>query len=370
VSAADYAIVVGISRYADATFPALQGPPNDVALFTAWLQSAEGGDLPAANIVTILSPPQIDPTDDPDSVPPVTEDFKRAFKRLVRDGAGRFQCRPGRLYLYLSGHGFCERKSLTAQAALYAANATREFPENIFGTYYAQLARDKALFREIILVMDCCRDAELNRSPDVPAVNESGSAAAADAKLLCLYAAPKAGKAQECQVPERGGAHYGLLTHALVKALAEAQPDAGCDITGASLKRHLLGTWDAVCRACGAEPPPPPPEVMLPSGEDIRLRCGNRGIEQGFIVDDLPATGADLEVHDSRRHTVARCSLRHPPAPSILTQGDAADAPLTFDGRIFSLTLPADFYRYVLSGGLNRSGLFACETNGGSDVRL
>ena len=191
----DYAILVGIGKYADtSTFPELRGPTNDVGIMKEWLTSSAGGNVNPDNITTILSPPVLEPGMDVDSVPPVTEDFKRAFKKLVRDKDGHFISRPGRLYLYFSGHGFCEKKSLTPQATLYAANATREFPENIFGSYYALLARDKALFSEIVLIMDCCRDAEVNRPPDVPAVNEAGSGAAGDVRLFCAYAAPKGGK--------------------------------------------------------------------------------------------------------------------------------------------------------------------------------
>jgi hypothetical protein len=367
MAAGDYAILVGIKKYADeSTFPELKGPPNDVALFTEWLTAADGGDVDPANIITIVSPPAIPPSTDPDSFPPVTEAFKLAFKKLVRDNDGHFLSRPGRLYLYFSGHGFCEKKSLTAQATLYAANATREFPENIYGTYYALQVRDKALFSEVVLIMDCCRDAEATRPPDVPPINEAGSGAAGDVKLFCAYAAPKGGKAQERVIEEREKKVYGLLTHALLKALKEARPDAGTCITGAALKRHLLETWNALC----GDVPAPMPEIVPPSGIDIQFRSQNTGINQGFQIADFPTVPTTMDVLDSARNLVARCQLQPPPATSTVAWNGNAPTNLAFDGAKFALRLQPSFYKYVLSGGLSRDGLFPVEVGGGPDVRL
>lgn len=362
----NYAILVGIGKYADAsTFPELQGPTNDVAIMEEWLTSASGGNVSPKNITTILSPKEIDPSD-PDSVPPITEDFKKAFKRLVRDEEGHFITRPGRLYLYFSGHGFCEKKSLTPQAALYAANATREFPENIFGSYYALLARDKALFSEVVLIMDCCRDAEVNRPMDVPAVNESGNGGGYDVRLFCIYAAPKGGKAQEREISERGNKIHGLLTHAILKAFAEARPDAGAFITGAALKRHLLETWTALCSST----PATPPEIVLPTGTDLQFLSQNKGINQVFEFSDSLTTLTSMDVLDTQGLLIVRCELVPPPAVSTATWNGNQASSLVFDGKSFSLGLQPSFYRYVLTGWSSRSDLFAVSVGGEDHVRL
>jgi hypothetical protein len=363
----DYAILVGIGKYADmSTFPELQGPTNDVALMKEWLISSAGGNVSPDNITTILSPQTIEPGTDPDSLPPITEDFKKAFKRLVRDKDGHFVSRPGRLYLYFSGHGFCEKKSLTPQATLYAANATREFPENIFGSYYALLARDKALFSEIVLIMDCCRDTEVNRPPDVPAVNEAGNSAAGDVRLFCIYAAPKGGKAQEREISERGNKVHGLLTHAILKAFVEAKPDTGTFITGAALKRHLLETWTALCGSIAAAPP----EIVLPTGTDLQFRSQNQGVNQGFEFSEPPTASTAMEVFDSQNQLVVRCDFQPPPAVSSASWNGSPPVSLSFNGKGFSLSLQPSFYKYVLTGELNRSDLFAVMVGGGTHVRL
>ena len=367
MAAGDYAILVGIAKYADpSTFCDLQGPINDVALMTEWLTAADGGNVPAANITTIISPPAIPPGTDPDDFAPATEKFKREFKKLVRDSQGRFISRPGRLYLYFSGHGFCERKSLTPQATLYAANATREFPENIFGTYYALQVKDKALFSEIVLIMDCCRDAEVNRPVDIPAISQAGSSAAGDAKLFCIYATSKGGKAQERPIAERGNKVHGLLTHAFLKALKEARPDGATSISGSALKRHLLETWNTLC----GDTPAPMPEFCAPSGADLQFSSQNLGILQGFEIGDFPGAPTAMEVFDGAKHSLGRCDLQPPPGASTVTWNGSGPSNLTFDGKAFSLRLQPSYYRYVLSGGLGREGLFAVEAQGGPNVKL
>ena len=368
----NYAILVGIGKYSDAsTFPELSGPDNDVDIMKEWLTSAEGGNVSPDNITTLLSPEVIEPGTDPDSVPPITEDFKRAFKSLVYDKKSGFIVRPeSRLYLYFSGHGFCEKKSLTPQATLYAANATREFPENIFGSYYALLARDKALFSEIVLVMDCCRDTAVNRPMDVPAVNEAGNSSSYNVRLFCVYAAPKGGKAQEREISERDNKVYGLLTHAIIKAFSEAQPDTGLFITGAALKRHLLETWTTLCIHCGSGENVPSPEIVLPTGTDIQFRSLNHGINQIFEFSDFPVVATAIDVFDSQSRLVVSCEVLPLPAASTAVWNGSSVANLVFEGKSFSLGLQPGYYKYVLSGGLSSSDLFAVLVGGGEHVRL
>ena len=357
MAAGDHAILVGISKYVDPGFGPLQGPPNDVALFRDWLLSPDGGDVPAAQVTVITSPAAFDPDLDPDRAPPLAEEFKLVFRKLIRDDRGRPLARPGRLYLYFSGHGFCEKKSQTPEGALYAANATSLFPENIYGTHYAQVVRDKALFGEVVLVMDCCRDAEVNRAGDVPAINEAGATAASAVKLFCLYAAPKGGKAQERPIAERGGKVCGLLTHAFLKAIEQARPDAPPLIGAAALKAHLLETWAAVC----GDQPAPLPEVVLPTGDELYFRSGNRGMVQEFRFAQPPAGEVTLAIVDGRKRPVSTCVLRPPPQPSLVDWGGGRSEALAFDGSRFVLPLPAGFYRYTATGALATSSLFAVE---------
>ena len=150
----DYAILVGISHYPAEGFPPLEGPPRDVQRFYDWLIDPQGGDVDPDNITRLLSPdppPQVTS----DMAPPQFGDFQVAFQHLVTGGGRSIQNHSqNRLYLYFSGHGFCEIRNQMPQAALYAANASRLFNWNIAGTLYALWAKEVALFGEIVLVMD------------------------------------------------------------------------------------------------------------------------------------------------------------------------------------------------------------------------
>lgn len=50
-----FAILVGISRYADSHLHPLDGPVRDVHLMEDWLVLENGGNVPPANVTTIIS---------------------------------------------------------------------------------------------------------------------------------------------------------------------------------------------------------------------------------------------------------------------------------------------------------------------------
>ena len=366
MAADDYAILVGIGKYGDdSTFPELSGPSNDLALMRTWLLSANGGALPTDHIITIKSPASIDAFEDPDEVPPATEAFKRAFKKLITDKNGNPLKRQSRLYLYFAGHGFCERDSQTPQGALYAANATRLFPENIFGTYYAHSVKNKALFEEVVLIMDCCRDTPVNHSPDVPSIHKSGSSNATDVKLTCFYAAPKGGKAQEREIPERGNKVHGLLTHALIKSLEQMPPDQAGGVTSYQLGQHIRGIWAELCGDIPAEKP----EVVPPAGDDLVFAVGDAGVVRGFRFSQAIGSPAEFVISDHLHKPMITCSLNPPPQASSC-QVATETLPLSFDGERFELTLAPGLYQYTLSNGQTSADFLSVQSDGEADVLL
>lgn len=283
----DYAILVGISRYPNPGFSDLEGPSNDVELFEAWLRSPEGGGITQDDhILKLVSPKPYPEPVQPDEAPPTFEEFKRLFRRFCKP----FEQAPGRrLYLYFSGHGFSERQRAEPHAAIYTADAEDGWPENIPGTDYAQRAMRKGWFQEVVLVMDCCRDSEINRKVAKPNMDESfDEGAAAQGKFLAFYAAPFGGKAQERPIPEAGGAVHGLLTYALVEALSQAPHDAKGEITAYQLKSYLYAAW---ARRFGADAPDKP-KIQLPDGEDLVFQ-GAPGVALATVARAAPQAPVD-----------------------------------------------------------------------------
>jgi hypothetical protein len=362
----DYAILIGISHYPYPGFPPLQGPPRDVQRFHDWLIDPQGGDVDP-NHITILLSPDPPPQVTPDQAPPRFSDFQVAFQQLITGGSGSVQYHSdNRLYLFFSGHGFCEIRNQMPQAALYAANASRLFNWNIAGTLYALWAKEVAIFGEIVLVMDCCRDAEATKmlmNPPLPTISNLG--AARDVKLFCVYAAPKGGKAQERPMPELNNQVHSLLTHVLLDAFQHATPDDKGNVTGHRIKGYIEGIWPTVC----GDIPADKPEIYIPPSGDIVFfrRPPNRLPQKIQIVPWLP--GDSVEIFDGSNQLFA--TLKLSAADSSIAGIQWADkssetAPVSFSTVI--IPLPAGLYRVKLqSNGSERQQLFQA---GGPDVKL
>ncbi|HRX61975.1 MAG TPA: caspase family protein [Candidatus Competibacter sp.] len=360
-----FAILVGISRYADSNLHPLDGPVRDVHLMEDWLVLENGGNVPPANVKTIISDEssQVAATDG--EMPPVFLDFFNAFLRLVRkpDKSGYIRRASSRLYLYFSGHGFCEKRKREAHAALYVANADRDVNWNIYGTYFAQWTKDQGLFDEIVLIMDCCRDAELAKQPlEPPLRRPTDIGIASNAKLFELYAAPRGGKAQERPIPSRNNEVHGLLTHAFLDALEHADPGKPV-VSTSEIKKYLEERWSALC---GTEPADPP-EVVVPSnGEILFRRATALGLPQRFKLNRLNV-GDSFEIIDASLSVVAQVTLLAGEA-QVIWPFRAMTTPCTIDNGIFIVPLPATYYMIVAatSGGMLRRKFQA----GDGDVEL
>lgn len=343
----DYAILVGISRYPNPGFSDLEGPSNDVELFEAWLRSPEGGGITqAGHIMKLLSPkPYPDPIL-PDEAPPTYEEFKRLFRRFCKP----FEQAPGRrLYLYFSGHGFSERQRAEPHAAIYTADAEDGWPENIPGTDYAQRAMRKGWFQEVVLVMDCCRDSEINRKSAKPNMDESfDEGAAAQGKLLAFYAAPFGGKAQERTIPEAQGTVHGLLTWALIEALRKAPCDASGRLTGTGVKDYLYASW----KKRFGENAPDTPKIQTPDGDDIVFQTPplRRGFKRHLRLATPLTLPCQVIVKDGRSVELFRCHLHPTGVDSYLKYPDGGQEPLAFDGVELDIRLPGGIYNCDVAG--------------------
>ena len=197
----DFAILVGISRYRHSErFPALDGPLNDVDRIYDWLL---GEDVPAGNIKVLKTDASLlGLTHDqirlqPRSIwTPTYPLYSQMFLEVVQDQqSGDFRYSEGRLYLYFSGHGFSNSRDVVPRAALFAADAWGVQISNIAGSLYAEAVQQGALFKEVVLIMDCCRDSEINVPYNIPDVNVVEDPASQSVKVLQIYATPKRGKA-------------------------------------------------------------------------------------------------------------------------------------------------------------------------------
>jgi hypothetical protein len=362
MAAGDAAILTGISVYPNEGYTQLDGPPNDLKIIKEWLVDPAGGGLRDENIIELASPNPYPEKLDPDSAPPVSEDFHRKFQQLLRQRMHLKERRLNdRLYLYFSGHGFCNRSQIKPpEAALYSANATREFYEHIFGTYYARVAVAWALFAEVVLIMDCCRDSEITREPMPKPIREApDDGLSAQVKLMCIYAVPKGGKAQERKIPDRGNKVHGLLTHALVKALNEARPTTNNAISATALRDYIHQTWTPVCGQDAA----PRPEISLPPNGEIYFQTKDLGGEFEIRYTSPPPADWKVTLRDGNLKTIAQLALVDGQDPDLW----APDGPLLSvkrNGAGLKLRLKLGFYEYETNPPV-RIGRFKVDGGGG-----
>lgn len=370
----DYAILVGISRYADKeNLHPLEGPVNDVNLMNDWLLGEQG--VPKDNIKKIVTqvnslPPITDgPPPDDDAFPPIYEEFQKHFLGIVRraDRQGYIRRDDGRLFLYFSGHGFSEKHDRSQHAALYVGNTfIKAGPQNnIYGTYFANWTKDRGLFKEIVLIMDCCRDAEITKVASIPVLPVS-TETGVDAKLFQLYAVPLGGKAQECPIPSRNSEVHGLLTHAFLDAVKNAAPGRN-QVSTTEIKNYLWERWDVLC---GEQPPQKPIPVVPENGEIYFNRNAYTAPPQRFRLKTLKTgdvfeiigkdfTGKDFTV-------VARVAIGD---TQVEINRDNVKTYAPIENDLFSMLLPPSFYMaeaFLSPGNILRQNFQA----GGNDVEL
>jgi hypothetical protein len=263
----DYAILVGISHYRDeGRFPTLEGPLNDVERIKDWLTSPLGGAVPSTQVRSLITPqPAV-----LGKWSPNREAFVQEFNSIVLDPMGEFVSREGRLYLYFSGHGFSRLTDQATRAALYCADNFGKFQSNLAGTLYAEAAKRARLFREVVLIMDCCRDTESNVDYSAPELSLFEHANTEGVRVFSMYAAPKRGKAQERELPSSNGKVVGLMTNALLRALQEAPCDIVGRVPGKVLMQYMSMNW----QAWYPEKTPPAPRIIPPDSDDVFFQSG------------------------------------------------------------------------------------------------
>jgi hypothetical protein len=205
----DFAIVIGISRYA--YLRCLQGPVKDAEDFKEWLIKA--AEVKDSHIKSILSDDPPNPGDRP-----IHAEIDRAFLEVFQEAR---QCQARRLYVYFAGHG-CSAE--VDHVALLMASATLDTLNDGLNavSYHEGLAR-RALFPEQVFFYDCCRNYERRAHGRIPIWTYDDPAPGAEnVTQLILYASGFTQYAYERAI------HYserrGLFTKALLEGLNGKAP--------------------------------------------------------------------------------------------------------------------------------------------------
>ena len=228
----DYAILIGIDNYL--SFDPLTGVAEDVAGILEWLLDPNGGDVPQANIHTILAPPIPDP-EDPQ---PVQDKINQKFRKLGVMAGNRIG---RRLYFYFSGHGYGQIDDV---GMLMGNASARELKNNIGLKNYRNFLLEWGFFDELIFFLDCCRDPIRHAETGIPPFTIPDELLPAVPPrvnhvtiLACIY-----GK-QAFMIPKQQGApeKRGLLSKAFLEGVKDhLATDSQGNITTSSLMDYLV----------------------------------------------------------------------------------------------------------------------------------
>jgi hypothetical protein len=231
----DFALVVGINDYR--SLDALDGAKNDANAFLGWLRSPVGGDVPEENVGVFLSSPE-------PWAPGLEELVDWMIDLVARRSPGLDQRIGRRLYLFMAGHGIGPDVD---EAGLLVPTTSAVAVKYLAGSRYANFFRAAALFDEVLLFMDCCRDHDWEL-PDAyfPFRARPDPAAAHRVKILYAFATGFGRKSRERVFDEADGSVGGVFTRALLDGLAckAAAPDGR--ITAESLKRYVVRQVEAL----------------------------------------------------------------------------------------------------------------------------
>ncbi|MCI5193118.1 MAG: hypothetical protein D3915_08300 [Candidatus Electrothrix sp. AU1_5] len=250
-----HAIVVGINSYPVSGLAALQGPVNDAKDFLGWLRDPHGGNVPEAQIQSILSSDFAQ-----DAALPFPNQIEILFEPFITKGVqGRYG---ERLYIFVAGHGFGDPGDM-GTTALYAANARKMFPWHVAITDYVDWLRRHAVFDEIVLFMDCCRTVNAYHEVKEPQYPTSKGRTGADqVRYFFAFAVGRGRIARERRFED--GRNSGIFTRTLLHALETTRPQHG-KVTGQLLKNHIHNSLESFAGNVQIDPP----VIRLDSQQDI-----------------------------------------------------------------------------------------------------
>lgn len=298
----DYAIVVGINHYLDG-INSLKGPINDCELFCRWLVEPTMGGLNPDNVRKFISagPPPPEPARND------IEDILVAFFERRNQGwlGGR------RLYLFFAGHGLTKPPPNQRDCGLVMADARPLLLRGLLGEVAANGMRLTGLFKEVMLVMDCC--AEVSGPAELLCYLPSyGDPTLKDDRpFLHIHAAAWNATTAEKQLadpldPAQPVKWQGVLTNTLLRALTTTSAPSG-DITPMSIKTLIDASAIGAPRIeFGDGDPAAPTPMVFGTSRSVPVNVALRNGAAQFQVRD----GGTLAIVHPTRPAPATVRLR------------------------------------------------------------
>ena len=303
----DWAVIIGINHYPD--LGDLLGPENDAKAFFQWVNSKDGGDVPASQIRLVLSSNYTGPFD-PGKARPTVADVEDHFIDLDVlaqniSAAGKGLKVGRRLYLYFSGHGCAP---VFDEAALLMANATRGRLFHIPGRLWANWFYQAGYFEEVVLLMDCSRERYPRVALNVPPFIDVMSPDAVRGKRFYGFAAKWSGMSRERSMPD--GKVHGAFSAALLEGLRGAASEPNGEITAVSLANYLYGNMKTFLAPEASSDPSislEPDLVFDAKDRFVLARVPSEAIPTYSVTIELPdeSKGRSVQILDSSFQRIA-----------------------------------------------------------------
>ena len=223
----DRALVIGVGKYADKSrFAPLNGPTRDCEEFVDFLVNK--AQVPIVNIEQVVWAPANA------SAFPTRSDVDLALSNLLFSSRGHTPRRGRRLYLFAAGH--CEAPGPT-EINVFTAECNKA---SLAGYPLSKVANSvlfSALYKEIVLFADGCRDPGDSLSPPMlDSLPKASGEEVAQVRLLHGFACSLGMRAYEEIL---GGHMRGVYSYALIEGLNGKAGDSKGRISSTSLDRFI-----------------------------------------------------------------------------------------------------------------------------------
>lgn len=283
-----FALVIGIQDYRE--FEPLEAPRTDAARFCEWLE--KHAEVPVKNIHQVVGKGNSTPTN---------SDILEALDQL---GLRTLSRKGSRLYIYYAGHGV---GPAVGEVALVPADGRiGGLNQQVFGmaTWINQLVQAR-FFDEIVVFLDCCREAQTVTAIGLPYQSLAPAAGAINDPKFTIFVGCNVNERsfESCGTGEKlNETHFrGLMTQALLEGL-KGSPSAVDPLSNAvtteSLERFLKHRVSALAERDGLKQKA---YVMLRSADPIMLLQLNRQPEITLDLRVGPTTaGKPIRIRNLR----------------------------------------------------------------------
>ena len=230
----NHAVVIGINNYPGIS--SLNGPCNDAHAFIRWVTYPGPGGIAQENVHKLLSKNFHTPPTAPQNAKPVSDEINAVFEELI--GNNPTQHVGDRLYVFVAGHGMSD-VNRAESVAVIAANATRTgvtLP-HVVVTDWVNYFRRNYTFKEIVLVMDCCQDANVLRPLNTTGFLQSNPHPRAN--KVRVFQANATVWTKKSYEKKFNGKTRGIFSVAFMDALEKAPTEHNGKVTGKVIKNYI-----------------------------------------------------------------------------------------------------------------------------------